>query len=116
MEELRMIVEMIAKLPQAALWVLIGFWAYKVIVVGSIYGVIRFAIEKAHSWLTTPKYELVKVRPMLDRITITGDQEYLISQIKRIVKQESGYQYIHQSDINWLKAAIDEKMEREGKK
>lgn len=55
MEELKLIIEMIANLPQMALWVLAGFWAYKVIVIGSVYGVIRLGINKAYDWLTAPK-------------------------------------------------------------
>lgn len=116
MEELQAIVEMIAKLPQTALWVLIGFWTYKVVVVGSIYGLIRFAIDKLHSWLTTPKHELIQVRPMLDKITITGDLNNLIDQLRRLVRKEDRFSFIHDSDIQWLKAAIDEKMAKDGKK
>ena len=115
MEELQAIIEMISKLPQTALWVLVGFWTYKVVVIGSIYGVIRFAIEKAHSWATTPKESLIKVRPMLERITITGNLDQLIGQISRICGKGTsiGSTYIHDRSIQWLKEAIDEKEARE---
>lgn len=113
MDEIKQIIEMIAKLPQLAVWVLVAFWAYKVVVIGSIYGVIRLAIVKAHSWLTTPKYELIKVRPMLDRITIGGTADDLIEQIKRCRRVTGAY--IHDSDIAWLKSAIDAKLLSEGK-
>lgn len=49
MEELKQLVELILKLPNTALWILAGFLLYKLSIVGSIYGVIRFAIEKAHN-------------------------------------------------------------------
>lgn len=54
MEEIKLLVEAVAKLPNAALWVLLGYLVYKLAVIGSIYGLIRFAIDKAHSWLTKP--------------------------------------------------------------
>lgn len=55
MEELKLLIEMVANLPQMALWVLAGFWAYKVIVIGSFYGVIKLGINKTYGWLTEPK-------------------------------------------------------------
>ena len=56
MDELKLLIEMVANLPQMAIWVLVAFWAYKVVVIGSIYGVIRLAIVKLHDWLTTPRF------------------------------------------------------------
>ncbi len=35
MEELKLLIEMVADLPQMALWVLVGFFVYKVVIVGS---------------------------------------------------------------------------------
>lgn len=114
MEELKLIVEMIAKLPQTALWVLIGFWAYKVIVIGSVYGLIRFAIDKLHSWLTKPKHEMVThdVRMMLDGEAVSGAKEALVVQLQRI-KRRTG-QYVHGSDVDWLRQAIDDKIAKDG--
>lgn len=115
MEELQTIVDMVAKLPHTALWVLAGFWAYKVVVIGSIYGVIRFVVEKLHSWATTPKHELLQVRPMLDKLCITGEVTYLIEQIMRVAGKGVSIDspYLHHSCIDWLREAIDEKMARE---
>ena len=55
LEEFKELVQLLNNLPHLALWVAAGFWAYKVIVIGSIYGLIRFAIDKLHDWLTKPK-------------------------------------------------------------
>lgn len=120
MEELKMIVEMIAKLPQAALWVLIGFWAYKVIVVGSIYGLIRFTVDKLHHFLVQrkvapPEIKQVEIRAMIDGMCIGGQVEPLIAQIHRVrgrglnIKSE----YIHSQGVSWLREAIDAKIELE---
>lgn len=48
MEELQLLVNMVANLPSMALWVLAGFFAYKTIIIGSIYGVTRLGIIKLH--------------------------------------------------------------------
>lgn len=115
MEELKLLVDMVAHLPQMALWVIAAFWAYKVCVVGSVYGVIRLAILKAHSWLTTPKHELRNIRPMLDGMVITGTVEELIGQLRRIAGKGTGIRskYIHRCSVDWLREAIDEKIARE---
>jgi hypothetical protein len=116
MDEIKQIIEMIAKLPQLAIWVLVAFWAYKVIVIGSVYGVIRFVVEKVHSWATTPKekLEIVEVRGKLDKLTI-GSPEFLIAQIGRIVGKRVGIStsFLHDQSIQWLKEAIDEKEARD---
>lgn len=124
MDELKLLIEMVANLPGLALWVLVAFYAYKVIIIGSIYGVIRFAIEKLHSWLTTRKTELVQVelRGTLDGMCITkgGSHLGLIAQLERlrgISIHGGGLTYIHESDVRWLRDAIDAKLQAEaGKK
>ena len=117
MEELKEIVAMIANLPSMALWVMAGFWAYKVIVIGSIYGVIKLAIDRAHSWATKERHEYRQVRPLVDKISISGCVDDLIDQIKRLknAAHDTGSPYIHKSDVDWLREAISEKKEREGK-
>lgn len=114
MDEIKQLIEMIAKLPQLAIWVLVAFWAYKVIVIGSVYGVIRFVVEKVHSWLVTPKHDLIKqeVRLLVDGEVISGAKDSLMAQLQR-VKKRTGI-YIHQTDVDWLRDAISEKLQREG--
>ena len=46
-EELKTIVDMIAHLPTPAVWVLAGLLLYKLAIIRSIYGFLRFAIESA---------------------------------------------------------------------
>lgn len=112
MEELRMLLETVGKLPQMALWVAIGFWAYKVVVVGSIYGVIRFVVAKVHSWATTPRHEIVQLRPMLAGICMQGvSADELIEQVKR-ARRSTG-NYMHSSDLQWLRQAIDDRITKD---
>ena len=113
MEELKLLIEMVANLPAMAMWVLLGFFAYKVIVVGSIYGVIRYTVEKLHSYLVTRKVEYKEIRPLLDGMCMGTQTDHLISQIRRIrgrgVNIDS--EYIHEQSVEWLREAIDAKIE-----
>jgi hypothetical protein len=114
MEELKLLVDMVANLPQMALWVIAAFFAYKVIVIGSVYGVIRLGIDRLHSWLITPKHELQEIRASVDGVAIGGALEPLMVQIRRIVGRGSRVGvYAHIDDVQWLREAIDEKIERE---
>lgn len=113
MDELKLLVNMVGNLPNMALWVIAAFWGYKVIVIGSIYGLIRFVVEKTHSWLTLRKTQVIDVRLMLEGECITGSKEALIAQIQR-VKRATGH-YVHGSDVAWLTEAINDKLAKEAK-
>ena len=113
MEELKLLVEMVANLPSMAMWVIAFFFVYKVVVIGSIYGLIRFAIDKMHSWLTGVGVK--QMRPMIDRICITGNEDDFATQLKRLRGKGSniGSEYVHKCSVEWLRDAIDEKEQRE---
>lgn len=105
MDELKLLIEMVANLPQMAIWVLVAFWAYKVVVIGSIYGVIRLAIVKLHDWLTTPKKVEMKIgASLIDEATAAA----LNAQIARI--KDGAYASIHMSDVQKLREALDVKL------
>jgi hypothetical protein len=115
LDELKLLVEMVAKLPSMALWVIAFFFAYKVVVVGSIYGVIRLGIERAHSWLTTPKVKMVEIRPMLDGMCIGGAVEPLLTQLRRVAGKGTNInsQFVHGCSVEWLREAIDGKIAKD---
>ena len=119
MEELKLLIGMVEDLPQMALWVIALFFFYKVAIVGSIYGVIRLGINRLHGWAVKPKHELVETdyTTKIDRLTINGEAPALISQLERIVGINTSIDtnYIHSSDISWLRDAITEKIERDKK-
>ena len=100
MEELKLLVEMVASLPQMAIWVLVAFWCYKVVVIGSIFGIVRMAILKVHDWLTKPKVINYKVG---GRAVNEDVLHALNEQINRI----SDSMYIHSTDVENLRKAID---------
>jgi len=116
-EELKELVQVVNSLPQLALWVAIGFWAYKVIIIGSVYGVIRLAIQKAHSVLTKEKVVVTQVR-FKDLTIINEDalKALLVRVINRPGKSYPDAGWFYSSDHEWLLAAVDEKIEREAKK
>lgn len=107
MDDLKELVGVVAGLPNLTVWVLAGFLAYKLAVVGSIYGVIRLALTLTHNWLTVPK-----PTPPAARTEITfagkpindGTHLNLIAQVSRLT---SGTGYIHDSDVARLRRAID---------
>lgn len=116
MESLQLLIDMVKDLPDMAIYVLVLFFAYKVVFVGSIYGVIRLAINRLHSWLTTPKHELTvkEHRDTLNGLCIDeGVTEQLIVEFARVRK---GSSYVHRSDVDRLKKAIDLMLEQEQRK
>ena len=50
-----LLIEMVKDLPDLAIWVVIMFYTYKVLVVGSIFGLIRFGIKSIRDVLVKPK-------------------------------------------------------------
>ena len=106
MEELKELVNIIGSLPQIALWVMIGFWAYKVIVVGSVYGVIRLAIIKGYDAIVKPR-----------EFNINGIciSEAVANEIKSEISRAITFSkaYLNSADARWLREAIDEKRIRE---
>lgn len=117
MEELKMLVEMVAKLPNAALWVLAGYLVYKLAVIGSWFGLARFFIDKLHSWLTKPKYEMVEAKVLLNGHVISGTMPELLSQIERIKgRRSTSSVYVFDRDVDWLREAIDDKIAKDAAK
>lgn len=118
MDELKQLIGLVADLPHAALWVIAAILAYKAMVIGSIYGVIRLAITKLHDWATTRKareIEYKEIRPMLDGICIKSATEPFIAQLHRLRGKgvNISSEYIHDASVTWLREAIDEKIARD---
>jgi hypothetical protein len=120
MEEIQSLVNIIKSLPTFATWILLGFFAYKITIIGSIYGVIRYCVGELFSWLKMGKIESIQIKELTstsgDKIRLMGDdlQDCLVEQLMRI-KRETLI-YIHKDDIEWLKQAIDKQLELTGKR
>ena len=113
MEELKLLIQMVENLPTMAVWVLVGYLLYKITVVGSIYGVIRFVSGQLFDWLREKKVEYKDIRPMLDGICIKASTEMLMAQLHRLRGKGLSHEteYIHTLSVNWLREAIDHKIE-----
>lgn len=109
MDELKLLIDLVASLPAMAIWVLVGFYVYKVVVIGSIYGLLRFAIDRLHSWLTAPKVTQFKLSGMTIDEAVAAS---LGAQLSRLASTS----YIHSSDVEKLKKAIDHIQTEERKK
>lgn len=117
MEELKLLVQMVASLPQLAVWALVGFYIYKICVIGSIYGTIRFVIQKYHDMKVTGTKKF-SLEDDIHGFTIAPEiKARLIAQFKRLIDTGGmGYPYVMSKDVEWLKQAIDEKLEKQGGK
>ena len=116
MDELKLLIEMVANLPSLAIWVLLGYLVYKIVVIGSIYGVLRLAITMLHSAYTKRSTELV-----LDGTLFDGNSSMVAfrTQLERLMfigrtkADKGGYvsKKIYQEyGVKYLREAID-KME-----
>lgn len=124
MDELRRLIELVGALPHDVLLILAGYMVYKLAIVGSIYGVIRFVTKQLFDWLkllgsrprtsVKPDVEVktVELRATIDGLCICTDStnHAVIAQLMRIRgRRTKGSQYIHHRDADWLREAIDEK-------
>ncbi|MGE0329718.1 MAG: hypothetical protein AB7P37_03385 [Ramlibacter sp.] len=99
MEELKLLVEMVANLPNGALLVLAGYLLYKLATLASIYGVIRLAIERLHSYATRPRD--FKIGAATINAAVGAALQVQISRL-------ASTSYIHDCDVARLKEALDE--------
>lgn len=103
MEELKELISAIAGLPTLTVWILVGYLVYKLAVIGSVYGVVRYGIEKFVEWRITPQTLQFKIGAKLIDESIA---EQLQVQIARL-STNSSYSYIHSSDVTKLRQALD---------
>jgi len=110
MEELQLLVNMVANLPTLTVWVLVGFLVYKLAIVGSTYGTIRYALDTLIKWRNKPdivEHHIGKNTPVIDEHVAEG----IMRQIRRIRSTS----YIHMSDVVELTKAIDEMLDKRKK-
>jgi hypothetical protein len=122
MEELKLLVQMVASLPSLAVWVIIAFYIYKISIIGSIYGVVRFTASKIHDWAITrktipPIQQEISLYDLTYGIVINDEttQRALIAQMRRLCGKNVGIDsnYIHMSSVLWLCQAINDKEQKD---
>ena len=114
MEELKLLVESIAGLPDLAIWVVAMYFFFKLAIVGSIFGVARLFINKVHNIYFTKHNK--PEPPIIEKTDIHFGQ-YVISNYHKNIKEEierllklmicKDYTYIHKDDISDLRKFID---------
>lgn len=107
LQELKEILGIIKDLPHMVMWVLAGLLFYKVTIVGSIYGVIKLAIEKIYLVLT--KEKTVKFEYTLGGLPVNENVDAAIVQFLREVKKDSGSYggYFNITDLQHLRDCYD---------
>jgi hypothetical protein len=125
MEILDQVMGLLKEAPEMAIWVIVIIFAYKTIIVGSAYGLVRFCVgrlgdvienikEKNLEIAQAVENKQVNLISKIDEVTISNCQDDLLVQIKRLKGVSSEYgQYIHSSDVVWLRQAIDDKFAKE---
>jgi hypothetical protein len=121
MDELKLVLDIIKSLPEMAIWALIILYFYKITIVGSIYGVIRYVTGKWYDWaiakksevLLPPKIQQIHFAEIFHGVTILGDDTLaqLVRQIQRLQKEKGNDELIDRKAINWLRDAIDIKLD-----
>ena len=117
MEELKLLIGMVGDLPKMAIWVLALFFAYKTIVVGSVFGIARLAINKLYSAVhayCNREYTINRLDVINDLI-IRGCLDKLLLQLVRLrgIGLTIDSIYIHSKDVEWLEKAIDNQIKKD---
>jgi hypothetical protein len=114
---LELVIDLVKELPELAIWVLVILFGYKIAVVGSAYGLIRYAISKLAEVLKWRRENVktLRVRGEIDAMLITMEWPYLKQQLERLrgINVSCSSEYIHRQSIQFLEDALTEKLERE---
>lgn len=114
MDELKVLIGMVAGLPGLAIWVLVAFYAYKVVVIGSIYGLVRFIVARVADLVTTRRLAF-DITEEVNGLLISNCRGRLISLLWQ-VRSGSGIDsnFVHPRDMDRLEQAWLEFRAREG--
>jgi hypothetical protein len=115
MDEIKELINLINQLPTIAVWVLMAYLVYKLAVIGSVYGLIRFGIDKLHDWLVSPK--TVTVKAEFGGIGIFSETS-LSHQLQRVIAYRGvgPTNFFGSVDAGVLTKAIDEYIANHPKK
>lgn len=107
-DELKQLLDLVRELPELAVWSLLGFATYKLVVylstTGSIVFVLKLLIEKCHSAITSPK-EVAHVWRIGDWCLMSDAKDSLESAVTGALREcrpEKSTRYIHGSDVGPL--------------
>ncbi len=109
-EELKMILELLGDLGAYAVWVAVAYFMFKLVTLASWVLLIKYVVTKIYDYAIANKKEVFK----LDGHFVDSSRESFLSFVESI-KGADGIQsqYIHSSDIEFVKKAIKEKQDRD---
>lgn len=103
---------LVEKMPHLALWIMAGFFAYKIMIIGSWFALAKLLIDRVHSWAmrppAPPQPVVMKLGNMLCMVS-----ESEVASVLYMVPRSSTTDMIHGHHLSWLRAAIAEKKDRE---
>lgn len=117
MDELKQLIELVVKLPNTALWILAGYAIYKLAIVGSIYGTIKFGIEKLYDAyiakvrrLDEPKRVVYTWKEGVEPISEEVKTQVVnaLLRLKAVEYPDSKFAYVHDSFATTLDKLVNE--------
>lgn len=120
MNELSELIKAIAGLPHLAIWAIAIFYGYKVAVVGSIYGVIRFVATKCADVMTkrAEREHVVKVAHLQETFVNQATAESMDALLREVRAASHKYgrsDYVHTHMIDVLRDAYRASLEGDKK-
>ena len=89
-QALNEVVQIIKELPAYAVWIIAGFMFYKITIVGSIYSVIRLAINRTFDWLSRDKVVIEKFE-IYNKEYVNFETRILLEDLIKEIKSIKGY-------------------------
>ena len=91
------VMKLVVDSPNIALWVLVIIYGFKVVIVGSIYGTIRFVVAKLHDGWIRPRVVTTMYKlPNLSHL-INEDAQFQLNELMKLITTPGNY--IHSSSI-----------------
>ena len=112
-EELKTLLDMVAELPTMALWLLGGFFLFKLIVYLSTTGAIVYGLKLLFDTVITcwkterPPRKFQQSVKLDDEVIDDVTKERFLTFLKRC-KKTTGI-YLHNTDLRWLEEAVRDK-------
>lgn len=122
-DELKQLMDVFKDAPNVVIWLVVGFFVYKLVmylsVTGVAYKIASLLITKAHNAYISERPTQRKVTSIhgFDEITLTDCLPELMKQLRRIRGKGLTItsRYIHEQSVDWLKEAIDDKEAKDEK-
>lgn len=108
-EALKEISDIIKQLPHLSIWILAGLLFYKVVIIGSWFGIARLVILKTHDLITKHMEEAKQPQDLKIGNILIDDK--LEPEFRAAIAnlRTNDLCRIHQSDIDWLMKATNQR-------